>query len=323
MPRFMPIVFPALLLLGGTEQELLFAPTQGDAVITTYERDGELELESTNFTVDGQPHAGAPELELTLELVERSVFRDRYETVDDGRVTLLVRQYEEISARREETTTAHGNSQTKEYEAESELEGLNVVFEWDADEQEYEADFKNESGDSELLEGLRARLDFVEFLPDGEVEDGAEWEVPTSAYEQVFAPGGDLQLMVEGRSISEGGVQMTQSFEGDSRAVYSGTRRVDGVELQVLALEAELESNTERELEQGDASETQHNEYELAGELLWNTALGRFHSLELTGQVRSTLVTTSRVEISEQEFTTERTLELAGDVGLSFVSEDG
>lgn len=314
-----PLCLSAALL--APQEELRFAPVAGQTVAITYEREGNLELTDMAFSIDGAEHGGMPQPELSLEIRERSVFLDRYEAVADGRVTRLVRGYEELSARRVESITADDGSESNESEAESELEGRSVVFRWDEDEQAYAPAFEDGEGDADLLEGLRARLDLHELLPDEPVEEGDAWAVPAGALGLVLAPGGDLKLMVEGRSISEGDDQLARSLEGDVRAVFRGAREEDGVEVLVIELEVEVEASLERELEDEGGEERQENEYELAGELLWQSAAGRFRSLELTGRVTSRIVTERLVEMGEREFQTQRTLELAGDVAYRLRAE--
>jgi len=309
------IVLPALFVLVlAPRQELVFAPVAGATLETTFERSGELEIDSFTMLIDGEEMAGhgeAPELQQSMR--DRRVFVDHYAEVADGRVTRFTRSFEEIESEREERVGTPDGLQESDSAGESELEGASVEFTWDEDE--YAAAFAEDGGDEALLENLWAECDFRAFLPDGDVDEDDTWEVPAAAFALLVAPGGDLKIEGQDRNWSKPVVEASETLEGDIRCSLGGSRDEDGSEVWVVNVEAELASSADNEVEGGE--EQQEIRYELEGELLWDAEAGRLFSLELSGDVTAVSVASREVEMGDRNFDTERTITMVGQVSYA------
>jgi hypothetical protein len=309
--KFSTLLLALLLPAIAPEDPLRCAPQEGLVLRKVFEREARLELTALEMTVDGGSHGEMPKPELSIELAESNTFLDRCAAVEDGRVTKLVRTFEKLSEERDERIVEGEASEQQTASAHSDLQGETVEFTWDSGEGEYSAEFEGGEGDSKLLEGLVAELDLCAFLPQGEVEEGASWDVPASAFGSLLCPGGDLKLVAEGQLEHGAELELARSLQGTIRATL---RAADEQGLARIDLELELSARAERELEDDSGSERQSNAYQLSGELAWNSADGHFQSIELTGTVRSSIVTAREVEMGGRDFTTERSLEFAGDV---------
>ena len=311
------LILPAL----APQDALRCAPEAGLVLRKRFEREGRLELLSMDMTVDGASHGGMQKPELSLEFSGKSVLLDRYEKVEEGRVTRLVRTFEELSEERSERVSEPEGAEERSSSAKSDLEGQSVVFTWDGDEQAYSAAFEDEKGDSDLLAGLEAELDLGAYLPSDQVSEGDTWEVPASAFATLLRPGGDLKLVSDQGQVAGPDAQLAENLDGTIRATLRSGREEGDLSLAVIGLELELSASAEHGLEDGSGEERQSNTYELSGELCWVPAAGRFHSIELTGSLRSAIVTRRSIQMGGQEFQTERTLELGGEVSYRLRAE--
>jgi len=298
----------------GSQDPLRCAPAKDLVLRKVFEREGHLKLAAFDMTVDGVSHRDMPKPELEVDLHEKSVFLDRCAEVEDERVTKLVRTYEHLS--KERVQRIGGSEGTKEETANShsDLEGAMVVFTWEAQDEVYGAAFEDGEGDSKLLEGLEAEIDLCAFLPPGAVQEGASWDVPAKAFGALICPGGNLKLVSDQGEAQGGEVEFARSLQGTIRATLLKAND-DG--LARINLELEVDASTQRDLEDGSGTERQSNDYKLSGELAWRTAGGHFHSIELTGSLRSAILTARDLEMDGREFHTDRTLELAGEVTYS------
>ncbi len=282
------------------EGALRYQPESGVSVQTHFE--SSLKINVTELTrgvsIDGEEHPvpEQPAPDFTMTETETIEFTDVIQ-MQDGVPKSILRSFSEVGnhmvqAMVDPAGEEHGES----LEGESELEGARVLFTWDSDAEEFSASFGEDSGDldADLLEGLIARCDFAGFLPDEDVSEGDEWEVPTSAYIAITNLCGDLNITREDDE-EDGGEEYNEAFDenlaGDLKATWKETREEDGVRYAVIALAFELTTEIEREEEVtfNDVSGTQETtdsfEFELAGELLWNLAGNRVHSLNLTGDL--------------------------------------
>jgi hypothetical protein len=317
MIRALPLLPLSLVALALCPfEELRFAPRQGATLRTTCEGEAHLELVSMEMTVDGAAHGGMPVPEVSLEWRSELVFLDRHEEVDEGRVTRLERTYEALAETTDRSISAHEGDEQETLEAESDLEGRTVLFTWDADDEEYATAFEGDEGDSDLLEGLAARIDLADFLPEDEVAEGDEWEVPVEAMRAVLEPGGDLQLVSEEEGEGGPDTDLGEELDGSVRATLRGSREEDGRTLAVIGLEVEVEGVEERPLADGTGEETSEQEFDLSGELTWDGEAGRLHALELTGELRLRVVTRRDVDMGDQSFEVVQASELAGECAL-------
>lgn len=315
-------ILPVLILLAiAPSQELTFAPREGGSVRTSIEREVELAVESFVMLIDGEEmpgHGTVPESEVRIE--ERFVFLDRYEEVAAGRVTRLVRTYEELASRREEDANTPTGPLERESQAEYELEGLSVEFGWDEDDGSYTASFAEGEGDEDLLEGLWAELDFRQFLPAEDVSEGDAWDVPGTVFAHLAAPGGDLVVGNDEGQWAEPNLELARAYTGEVTCTSLGERTVEDRVLQAVGVTMELSAKSTDEVDEGER--TQEFVYELEGELLWDAAAGHLHSLELAGRLEVEMVLTREVEMGERTFETESTIGTGGSFRFAVVVED-
>ena len=193
----------ALILPGDT---LARREAAGQSVTRTFSFETELELIETSMSIGGEeqenPFGGEMEHATTRSL--GLVVRDTVRAAEEGCATTFTRTFEEV----EGFSSMHMSmpmmdAVDSESDESSALEGLTVVFE-KADE-DFEASFPEDQGGDEdllvgtlaggaLLEGLAARLDLGQLLPEDEVEEGETWEVDPALLELLRSPGGNLHL---------------------------------------------------------------------------------------------------------------------------------
>jgi hypothetical protein len=265
--------------------EVAFVPKAGMVLRKTFERTSQSTGESLSEHGDSEQSGSSSK---TLVVLDTTV------AVEDGRVTKLQREFVTIGAESASEFTHEGGGDSHEAEADSDLEGETVTFEWDDDEQAY--DVSSEDADDDLLEHLTYDLDLGLFLPDGTVEEEDEWEIDLDLFKTAVAPWKHLKLEWERdgeivhleASEDEADTQNERSEEGELTATYKGTREVDGVTLAMIALEGELEILTSmhstHDLQHGGSSELDMESttiQTIEGEVLWNLAGGHLHSLEL------------------------------------------
>jgi hypothetical protein len=293
--------------------EIAHAPEEGLVLVRTFETTGTAELTGVSFVLQGEEHAPDELPEVTFESLERFVLRDELAEVADGRVTRILRTYVELLDQSETSSPEADDAR----ERASELEGESVIFDWDADDEEWSAAGEDDDLDEDLLEGLVADLSFAVFLPPGEVEEDDSWDVPVSAFALIFAPGGNLHLAVEDAEAddAEQRAELTaaliDAFEGSITAIYRGTREEDGVAVAVIELEIDIEAEAALPGSE-EVERTLELTRELEGELLWHQAEKRMLALHLEGETTESIRTEGTLEGpdgSEVELTQTETIE--------------
>jgi hypothetical protein len=291
-----------------TRQEFAFTPEEGLELTESYEQKMFLELEDMELvvTVNGEEQEQEiGEVEITIASVDHVEFTDEYVSVDGARPTKVRRTYDALSSESNESfTSEEGDSDESESSSESELEGESVVFSWDEDAEEYEAEYDGDGADEDLLDELDVESVLARFLPDGDVDEGDSWEVDVEAFNELSEPGGYLAILEEDEEPNRDfTLQVTENMTGDIEATFQGMREVDGDELAVVHLVLELtsevseEQDLEEEGAEGRLTQSYDFEFELEGDLLWNLETGVPHSCELEGDASVTI-------IANQEFTT-------------------
>ncbi|MFN0009621.1 MAG: hypothetical protein ACKVXR_17130 [Planctomycetota bacterium] len=287
----------------------------------TFETRIKLASESMSITVDGNDmHGGVevPKIEITDN--ETIQVTDEYLSVEDGRPTKLVRDFVDLAGDSLETSVMPEDSgmedREEKGEKESPLEGKTVVFTWEDDG--YKAAWADEEkgGDDELLEKLEGDMDLLGFLPSKGVAKGDTWDLEAKAFNGVSSPGGRLHLRTPKRDEADENLSIQEELEknigGEGKATYKGTRDVDGVEVGVIEITAELESHGTVE------ADGRENSIEYAvtytGEMLWNVKAGRLHSLELQGEVKFSMDTKSSIEFGEESHELRQKVEFAGTI---------
>lgn len=320
----------ALLLLPAAPAEravnLRWAPQAGSAFTKTFASTMDLEGGDLEVIMDGQeiPPEFLPELLLEAVSESRVVLTDRVRGVADGRPAELLRTFDELEERSEESSEMIGFeggdvSEEGSNVGSSGLEGSTVRFLWDDEEGEYQVDYAgDEDGDPNLLEGLVEDADLRDLLPDGPVELGDRWTPSAEALFPVFAPGGDLGWTYDGDgSLAESATPEEIELSGELTLKLTGFHDSDGARIADVSIEGEvtLKTVTPSNLDRvpvidGAATMTQTAIYELEGELAWNVSAGYLAGLELEGDVTS--VASLVRDPSEPGQTFESTVHLEG-----------
>ena len=287
-----PLVFVAAgstLLVATAPDEINLAVEEGLSVTKTFVTEMNAELDAFSVTVDGEEQDGIPDPEFSLSDTTRVVFVDEYRSVDGDRIQSLVRTFEELNDSTTRSSVDPGGEASDDTsEGESDLEGLEVLFEWDADAEEYEASFvDDDAGDDDLLDGLIAGADFREFLPEDEVEEGDTWEVDPAAFEAIINPSGEVKIVSdEEEDSSELQEQMRDNVSGTIEASFKGIE--DGVATIEITVEIDTSAidDSPAGLPEGaEATQELAITYECEGQLLWDMKRGVAKSLEMGGDI--------------------------------------
>ena len=121
-------------------------------------------------------------------------------------------------------------------EISSVLEGESVEFVWNEEEETHDVVLPDSSAlEDEDLEGLIEDMDFRGLLPDGEVDEGDEWEIDLLVMLSLFSPGGDTKLIPEtneemedmgmGGDTGDATDYFNEDIEGEFTAVFDGDRK--------------------------------------------------------------------------------------------------
>lgn len=295
------------------DRALAFGPEQGTVLSETYTQDYQIELVELELvvTIDGEEQAREePDIELTIRSSETVEFTDEYLGVEQGAVTRLRRTYDALASESsQELVDEEGEAVESERSGMSVLEQESVLFEWDDDEVGYRASYEGDESEEieDLLDELEAESVPARFLPDGDVDEGDEWEVDVATFNHLSSPGGYLAIEDGEERDSDFEEQFDENIEGEISAVWEETRTIDGIEHAVIVIRGELATEIEQveELELGEAegtSSTQYEfEFELDGTLLWNLEARHGVSLELSGDVRVSVEETQEISAPSGE----------------------
>jgi hypothetical protein len=216
-----------------------------------------------------------------------------------------VRTYEEIV---DESTVEGGDGDVEIHAPEGEpsvLEGQQVAFTWDADDEEYTRKYAGEEeGEDGWLTELGASLDLVDWLPEVELEVGGQWELSIDALSSLIWYGGRLYPIQfeEHDGGPEGSVAINVPNLSDTHVLSGGDGNIeltlervdeeDGARIAVVTFvwtgsieqdltdEASALSEAKGEGTTYDAAE-QTMEMSGAGELSWDLKAGRLVALSL------------------------------------------
>jgi hypothetical protein len=181
-------------------------------------------------------------------------------------------------------------------------------------------------------------MDLRALLPEGEVEEGAEWELDPKELVDVIAPGGNLAFKAKEASddamgMGPSGMENMADMFGDDvggkcKATFAGMREVEGQSYAVVRLVIDIKAKTdmtetirERMAEQQppeglDAMEFKSVDMEYAldaeGELLWNVGGGHFHALELSGTTSFKMDQSMSLKIQGRDMDIDQSMEFEG-----------
>ena len=301
----------ALGAAGTREETLEYRVEEGTEITRTFEARAEYELEEVVFYADGEIVNELSDVDMTIDSLERIVVRDELVEVEDGRPTDLRRTFLELV---QEDTQSNGEDELESVSG-SDLEGLTVRFLWDDDDEAYYAEADDEDHvDEEVLEGLIGGLDLLDFLPDGEVEEGDEWELEASTYLSLMWPSGLLGFYDENASGADPvsthlNQQIIENLDGEGVASFEGVRDEDGERLAVISVSLAIDTyaEAEREIEEHDVTYDVEIEIdrEIEGELLWDLERGVLYSASFEADAEMVRTTSSVAELEDQDGNTQ------------------
>lgn len=349
----------ATLLLAASGLTLLpadslrYDPAEGSSVTRSIEISWELALEDLSVIAMGQEldasMIGNPEM--FLELRTSTIVTDEFIAVDEGRVIKLARTFESLEAEMLiEVSSDMGDEEMPEMEYESALVGRTVLFTWDAESEEYSASWGDgQDGDSELLGGLVADMDFLNLLPEDDVTRGDSWGFSAQALSGFGMPGGNTALQPKDMDMGDMDVEMFEELMGDFeeqlyeafddlldgtlRASHAGAAEDRGEDVLAISLELETDGSfdfsemieeliqTIMDAEGLDPSEVDiaiteaaiELELEAGGELYWDTSANRSAAANLTGDMIMGLSFAAEGEIEGEGGDIELFIEFGGD----------
>jgi len=302
----------------------------------------DLALASVSMTIDGQEVEDlASDVGLRVHREDSYVVLDVFEAVAEGQPRKLRRTFKELSSNGTVASPEDGGSPPAE-KYESGLAGHEVVFTWDEEKHESVAAFaEGETGEEYLLRGLEEDMDLRALLPAGEVKVGDEWDVDIAEFAKVNAPGGNLGIKPKAEKGEEGMGMMPgmdnfgdmasmlgDTFDGEAKGEYKGTREVDGVTVGVIHLTVKMKSSNDMselvkkavpELPEGVGKlDIDHvdvdADIEGEGTLLWNLAAGHVQSLELSGKMKMAMETGLSISAQGRDMNMEQSMSMSGTI---------
>ena len=220
------------------------------------------------------------------------------------------------------------------------VEGAEVVFTWDEENEEYEVVFGDDSAsdDEELLVGLVEDMDFRALLASDDVEEGDSWEVASERSVGLLFPGFDFAAGLSLAQAEADGeeAEILEKIQEEIASLpdnmsftctHKGMRTEGEVEMAVIGVELEGDGSFDLSeiildivsAEMGGASPevqaaTINVTVEGDGELLWNVAAGHFESYRLETDVDIELDAEMSVDAEGQSFTLEAGVLFAGEL---------
>ncbi|MFT7679676.1 MAG: hypothetical protein ACI8QC_003681, partial [Planctomycetota bacterium] len=319
-----------------------FAPEDGSSVTKTFTSTVEFALDDMTMLMNGEENPMMPSMEMDMNMIQTITVSDKYGATSAGRPATLTRTYDAAGNEMEVEMVMDMMGQVQEDSSSgsgsSALEGSSVVFTWDADAGEYTKAFAEGSeGEDEHLEGLVEDMDLRVLLPDGEVDEGDEWEIDLAGLVDILAPGGDLiiDLQMDGAETAGGPDPTMMSnvremfgdmLEGSASGKFTGTRDEDGVTVAVI--EIEIEIDTAKDMSEfveelmGDQIPAEVEmtldrvdvEFALqsSGILLWDIRGGHVYSLSIEGESAVSMDMEMSMDMGGQAMTFEMSMEMSG-----------
>lgn len=339
---------PILLGLSLPRETVNFGPAAGLSLKKTFESTTEMTLDEMDMLMNGEPMPFPMEMDISISIEQSIAVVDTYGETVDGRPARLERTYDTLSnnAISSISSSMMGDDES-EAAGESELEGLTVIFSWDADEGDYSVAFAEGSdGDEELLDGLAEDMDLRALLPEGDVAEGDTWSIDADSIVDLLAPGGDLAIIPEDTDLGGMGMpggggmdirQMLGDVDGDVSAELTGIREGETGRIAVIALSLEIESTNDltefvqemmedaemppeagnMEIESVDVEMSVEGE----GELLWNVTTGHFVELNLSTEMESTMDQAMSLSMGPESMTIEQSMIFASSGSLTYSAE--
>lgn len=304
------LLVPATLLaLSGPRDEvaLRFSPAEESVFVRTFDAEASYRLASVAYRIGDQEIEPEGELaDVRMEFQEHVVVRDRLGSSEDGRPSVLVRRFEELS---QETSYSFEEEESTSL-ASSPLVARSVRFTWNDEDERYDVEAADDGElEDEVAALLDEDMDLRLVLPAGEVEVGDEWELDARLYLAFMWPSGlvewrdDEQEEDTADEDRERNRQTIENLEGGGTATLKELREEDGRRLAVIALTLDIETRLEFAQEMGEesVSVTTVIARELAGEILWDLEAGHAVAAALEGEASRETTRTGEVENEDGE----------------------
>jgi len=293
-----------------------FHPVPGSSLTKQFNQEWEISLDMLRLRVNhrGRMSELLPGFFMETEISQCVVVTDTYLGSSGGRPLALDREFNRIS---QDLDTRKGSDDWGKHHAShgtSHLESRTVQFRLVDDT--YESSFERESDrpKQRLLDGLTEDMNLRMLVPSIPVAVGDSWEFELEALPDLLSPGGYMECNID---LDGDATQLRELLDlgltGDLRALLGrsaeGTARVTyasstaGLALLEIEIDVSVENDTddlsalvERLLgsESGDWSVEIERlainvELTATGTAVWDTRKGLIDSLELTGEIWSTV----------------------------------
>lgn len=330
-----------------TEPErIAFSPAEGTAVTKVFRNTMLYGLEDMTVLMNGEENALMPKVEMEMQTISTVTVTDTYGPVVEGRPGSLARSYDSIGLEFEMEMSADGGlgggaAETPSGTGSSPLEGREVRFTWDAEEEDYLVEFTDteDTSEEQLLRDLSEDMDVRGLLPRKHLEVGEVYDINLLAMIDVLAPGGDLKLDMDLDGLDSpvgpaGDPQMMSNIrqmfgdllDGEATGTLREVREVGEARVAVIDLDVEVDTSNDVSDMLADVMEEQVQEgmqyqldraqvqfaLEATGQLLWNISAGHVHSLELAGDSAMGMEMALNIDLGAQEMVIEMAMEMAG-----------
>lgn len=343
------LLLPSLLSATTPAASIRFAPEAGTTVTKRFTTVTEMSLDELDMLMNGED-AGAmmPQIDMDLTMEQGLLIKDTYIESADGRPVQLSRHFAEVG---QDTTMdmsmemmGETQEQSQDMPATSDLEGTTVLFSWDADGEEYEKEFAEDSAgeDEDMLDGLAEDMDLRCLLPSGDVSEGDEWDIPMENLVDFLAPGGDLSWDVEIEGMDSmagmGGNpemmsnlrEMMGDIEGEARAQFTGmesgmavieiTIQIDTAQDMTELMEAAMAESPSPMMPSIDRVDIEL-EVEGRGKMLWNTRAGHVGSVAFEAEMAVAMDMEMSLDTGQAPMTIETSFAMSGTIESAVETE--
>jgi len=339
------LIAPALVAALAPADKVAFHPEAGSKLSRSFAVKSNFSLDDFSMSMDGKP-APAIEMEMDISVNLDIGVTDQYVSLAADRPKELVRSFDKLASGGSfsmQMAQMPGGGMEKSITGSSELEGKSVKFTWNEDDKKYDVAFKEGEGDSKLLEKLDENMDVRGLLPGKEVSSGDTWDIPVKAFREILAPGGDLSIRPKAEGEEDVGMMpgmdnfgdmasmLGDTFEGEAKGEYKGTREVDGVTVGVIHLTLKMKSSNDMSEavkkhmpdlpDEVSKFEIDHvdvdADIEGEGTLLWNLAGGFAQSLELTGKMKMAMDSGMSIGVQGRDMSMEQSMSMSGTLSNS------
>lgn len=287
------------LVVSGDSPRLAYS--EGTEVTRTWTLESIRTTDSVTLVINGN------EQDVGSGATNRTAFSaeitDQILAAEDGAPSRFMRTYESVDTDSAiEDFEAGDGMQIRDGSGSSELVGASVLFDWNADAEEWKRSYDEDSaGDDDWLDDLDADMDLADVLPADEVEVGDSWEVPVSLLDTLLRPGGEIDVRDDESEAPEGAISIQipnvsdfgrwGELDGTIEATYTELVEEDGPRIARIVLDIDVDGEIDviDELEENSADRGSEDDYteaqltrELKGKITidWDLEAGYFVALE-------------------------------------------